>query len=127
MSKHWPLRTTGITDIREAVDRTVAGDQNFMWFHFDNPQKKGLWSDVCRNNKLVILSHGVPCWFLLACRRDVPIATRERMVRSLLVGLMKDDVVWRGEQFGYGREEIDWYLNEVEQAWKGFEAHYGSQ
>ncbi len=111
----WPLRTTETGTLQNDIDRVLEGQKNFLWRHFEYEEDKASAVSFVSASDLLVL-HAVPCWFLVACRKDVPFDTQFRLLHSIYTCLSVEDAIWRGVQFGYPEEDISWYVTEIEAA-----------
>ena len=111
----WPLRTTETGTLQNDIDRVLEGEKNFLWRHYVSEEDKASAVSFVSASKLLVL-HAVPCWFLVACREDVPANLQFRLLHSIYTGLSLEEPIWRGVQFGYPEEDISWYVTEIQAA-----------
>jgi len=119
------LRTTAPGDFDKALDEIKAGKRSFLWFTINSTQQENAFRLRCVRANLTI-SCCMPVWFILAWSRKVSQDHQIRMTESILKGTGLEDARWRGEMFGYPAEDIDWYVQEVEDAWRRFRAWKGA-
>ena len=121
----WPLRTTD-EDVTELAAACARGDggRRFLWIHVTSQEAWRQAEKVCVEHGLDVLTQ-VPDWFVLACRADVPTRDRMIMCRSILESQQLDAIWWRGEQFGYPQEDVEWYHQSVTAAWCRFHLEHG--
>ena len=110
----WPLRTTGEEDLAELIGEIYSGQRKFLWIHCHTESEWKIKARQCQNRDLIVLDQ-VPCWFLLACSKQVPKVARLRMMESITISAGLDSY-WRGQMFGYSEQDIDWFGKEINAA-----------
>lgn len=75
---------------------------------------------TCARKGLEVLEV-TPVWYVLAFNKDVPHNVRLRLARSILDSEVLSDATFRGELFGYSKEAIRWYTNELAEGVKRYE------
>jgi hypothetical protein len=115
----WKLHTTQEDDVAALVKAVYDGTRRFIWLHVSSEQERDERVSSLNRQGLTVLQC-VPIWFVVACAPETPHEDQLRMCYSILNGADADEAQWRGEMFGYSQEEINWYIQEVEAAWKRY-------
>jgi hypothetical protein len=122
----WKLHTT-LEDDAESLARGISrGDRKFAWLHVFSDGEKREREKTFREFGCEVLTC-VPIWFVLACDPDAPEEDKLRMCRTINEGAQAEEALWRGNMFGYGAEEIAWYVDEVDDAWARYWCRVGDE